>query len=309
VVKVQALNYRAATSSNNTKHHSPSGFCKGTMMLRRTIFSIAACAVLTWTTSSFAQSFDHSYAAWDAQVKKQVKWLPDNKQSRVNYKGFAADHAELTKTLESLSAVTPAQFAAFNKEQQMAFLINAYNAFTIELILTKYPQVKSIKDLGSTFSSPWKKSFFTLLGEQRNLDWIEHKQLRPNVSGGGFKDPRIHVAIVCASISCPALPPEAFTAAKLDAQLEEGMKRFVSDTTRNRYEGDKDAGKLEVSSIFKWFKEDFEKGYKGFNKVEDVFAKYADTLSNDSAIQGQIRAKTVAISYLDYDWSLNDAGR
>lgn len=273
-----------------------------------TIFFIAVLAVFTTATAVFAQSFDHNYAAYDAQLKKHVKFLPDGKQSRVNYKGLAAERAELTKTLDSFSAVTPAQFATFSKEQQMAFLINAYNAFTIELILTKYPDVKSIKDLGSFVTSPWKKPFFKLLGEERNLDWIEHDKLRPtgkNIVNGGYQDPRIHVAIVCASIGCPALPPEAFTAAKLDAQLDAGMARFVQDKTRNRYEG----GKLQVSSIFKWFKDDFEKGYKGFNKVEDVFAKFADNLSNDSAIQGQIRAKTVSISYLDYDWSLNDAGR
>jgi Protein of unknown function, DUF547 len=274
-------------------------------MKRIATFIIAACAMFYWAGCAFAQGFDHGYAGWDVQLKKHVKWLPDNKQSRVNYKGFAADRAELTKTLEGFSAVTPAQYAAFSKEQQMAFLINAYNAFTIELILSKYPDVKSIKDLGSTFSSPWKKSFFKLLGEERNLDWIEHQRLRPSVAGGGFKDPRVHVAIVCASIGCPALPPEAFTAAKLDSQLDEGMARFVGDKTRNRYAD----GKLQVSSIFKWFKEDFEKGYKGFTKVEDVFAKYADTLSADATIQGQIRAKTVSISHLDYDWSLNDAGR
>ena len=271
-------------------------------------FLIALLAIFTPATAVFAQSFDHNYTVYDAQLKKHVKWLPDNKQSRVNYKGLAAERAELTKTLDSFSAVTPAQFATFSKEQQMAFLINAYNAFTIELILTKYPDVKSIKDLGSTFSSPWKKTFFKLLGEERNLDWIEHDKLRPtgkNIVNGGYQDPRIHVAIVCASIGCPALPPEAFNAAKLDAQLDAGMARFVQDKTRNRYEG----GKLQVSSIFKWFKDDFEKGYKGFSKVEDVFAKYADNFSNDSAIQGQIRAKTVSISYLDYDWSLNDAGR
>jgi Protein of unknown function, DUF547 len=273
-------------------------------MKRITTFFIAACVLLMWTSSVFSQSFDHSYAQWDAQVKKHVKWLPDNKQSRVNYKGFAADRAELAKTLESFSAVTPAQYAAFNKEQQMAFLINAYNAFTIELILTKYPDLKSIKNV-TTFGSPWKKKFFQLLGEERNLDWIEHERLRPNIAGGGFKDPRIHVAIVCASIGCPAIPPEAFTAAKLDGQLEDGMARFVGDSTRNRYAD----GKIQASSIFKWFKEDFEKGYKGFSKVEDVFAKYADKLSNDSTAQGQLRAKTVSISHLDYDWSLNDAGR
>jgi Protein of unknown function, DUF547 len=271
-------------------------------------FFIAVLAIITTVTAVFAQSFDHNYAAYDAQLKKHVKYLPDGKQSRVNYKGLAAERSELTKTLDAFSAVTPAQLASFSKEQQMAFLINAYNAFTIELILTKYPDVKSIKDLGSTFSSPWKKTFFKLLGEERNLDWIEHDKLRPtgkNIVNGGFQDPRIHVAIVCASIGCPALPPEAFTAAKLDAQLEAGTARFVGDKTRNRYEG----GKLQVSSIFKWFKDDFEKGYKGFSKVEDVFAKYADSLSNDAASQAQIRAKTVSISYLDYDWSLNDQGR
>ena len=271
-------------------------------------FLIAVLAIITPASAVFAQSFDHSYAAYDAQLKKHVKWLPDNKQSRVNYKGFAAERAEFGKTLESFSAVTPAQFAGFNKEQQMAFLINAYNAFTIELILTKYPDVKSIKDLGTTFGSPWKKSFFKLLGEERSLDWIEHDKLRPtgkNIVNGGYQDPRIHVAIVCASIGCPAIPPEAFTATKLDSQLDAGMARFVGDKTRNRHAD----GKLQVSSIFKWFKDDFEKGYKGFGKVEDVFAKYADTLSNDSAIQGQIRAKTVSISYLDYDWSLNEQGR
>ena len=273
-----------------------------------TIFFIAFLVIITPASAVFAQSFDHNYAAYDAQLKKHVKWQPDGKQSRVNYKGFAAERAEWTKTLDTFSAVTPAQFATFNKEQQMSFLINAYNAFTIELILTKYPDVKSIKELGSTFSSPWKKTFFKLLGEERNLDWIEHDKLRPtgkNIVNGGYQDPRIHVAIVCASIGCPALPPEAFTAAKLDAQLDVGMARFVQDKTRNRYEG----GKLQVSSIFKWFKDDFEKGYKGFSKVEDVFAKYADALSNDASVQAQIRAKTVSISHLDYDWSLNDQGR
>jgi Protein of unknown function, DUF547 len=272
------------------------------------IFFIAVLAIFTTASAVFAQSFDHNYAVYEVQLKKHVKWLPDNKQSRVNYKGFAADRAELTKTLDAFSAVTPTQFATFSKEQQMAFLINAYNAFTIELILSKYPDVKSIKDLGSTFSSPWKKSFFKLLGEERNLDWIEHDKLRPtgkNIVNGGFQDPRIHVAIVCASIGCPAIPTEAFTATKLDAQLDAGMARFVGDKSRNRYAD----GRLQVSSIFKWFKDDFEKGYKGFSKIEDVFAKYADTLSNDTAIQGQIRAKTVSISHLDYDWSLNDSGR
>jgi hypothetical protein len=270
------------------------------MMQRRAIISVAISAVLLPPTTVFGQTFDHTYAVWEGLLKKHVRWLPDNKQSRANYKGFAADRAELSKVLESFSAVSQAQFNAWSKEQQMAFLINAYNAFTIEVILTKYPDLKSIKDLGLFGRGPWKNEFFSLLGSKRHLDWIEHEQLRPK-----YAEPRVHVAVNCASIGCPALLPEAFTASKMDTMLEDGMRRFLGDRTRNRFEG----GKLQVSNIFKWFKEDFEKGHKGFAKLEDVFAKYADLLTTDEAARQQIKAKAVSISHLDYDWSLNDVGR
>ena len=273
---------------------------KGNHMQRRTIISIALSAVFLPATAVFAQTFDHNYTAWEALLKKHVRWLPDNKQSRANYKGFAADRAELAKVLETLSAVSQTQFNAFSKEQQMAFLVNAYNAFTIEIILTKYPDIKSIKELGSFNRGPWKNEFFTLLGAKHHLDWIEHEQLRPK-----YSEPRIHVAVNCASIGCPALYPEAFTATKMEAMLEDGMRRFLGDKTRNRYEN----GKIQASNIFKWFKEDFEKGNKGFAKLEDVFAKYADLLTPDETARNQIKAKTVSISHLDYDWSLNDVGR
>jgi hypothetical protein len=247
-----------------------------------------------------AQSFDHGYAAWDGLVKKHVKWLPDNKQSRVDYAAFAKDRAELKQVLDTLSAVPKATFDGWSKEQRMAFLINAYNAFTVEVILTKYPDIKSIKELGSFNRGPWKNEFFTLLGEKHHLDWIEHEQLRPK-----YGDPRVHAAVNCASIGCPALRNEAFTAAKLDAQLEDGMMRFLGDRTRNRVAD----GKLQVNSIFKWFKEDFEKGQKGFSAVEDVFAKYATQLSDKADEQAAIKAKSLPVSHLDYDWSLNVIGR
>lgn len=273
-----------------------------TNMLRRRSFIamniLAASALLATATSTFAQTFDHNYTAWNTLLAKHVKWLPDNKQSRANYKGFAADRAELKSVLDSLSAVSQAQFNGWSKEQQMAFLINAYNAFTVEIILSKYPDIKSIKELGSFNRGPWKNEFFTLLGSKRHLDWIEHEQLRPK-----YAEPRVHVAVNCASIGCPALFPEAFTAPKMDAMLEDGMRKFLGDRTRNKYEG----GKLQVSNIFKWFKEDFEKGNKGFAKLEDVFAKYAELMTSDAAAQAQIKAKTVSISHLDYDWSLNDS--
>lgn len=273
------------------------------MSRRSAIIKVANYSILAGTSSAFSQGvgpFDHSYGAWDAFLKKHVKWLPDGKQSRVNYKGFAADRAELKRLLDSFSAVAKADFERWSREQQMVFLINAYNAFTIEVILTKYPDLKSIKDIGSFVSSTWKKKFFTLLGEERNLDWIEHEQLRPR-----FKEPRVHVAVNCASIGCPALPPEAFTPAKLDPQLEEGMLRFLGDRTRNRVSD----GRLEVSQIFKWFKEDFESGNKGFSRLEDVFAKYADPLTTVPIEREKLRARAMPITYLDYDWSLNDMGR
>jgi len=249
--------------------------------------------------SAFAQ-FDHSHAAWDRLVSKHVKWLPDNKQSRVDYAGFQADRAELKKVLDTYSAVPSAEFESWSKAGQMAFLINAYNAFTVELILGKYPDLKSIKDLGSFLQSPWKKKFFTLLGEERHLDWIEHEQLRPR-----YADWRVHSAVNCASIGCPALRHEAFTATQLDAQLEDGMLRFMSDRTRNRVRD----GKLEVSSIFKWFREDFEHGHRGIHRVEDLFARYGAQLTDQPAEQARVAAKTMPISHLDYDWSLNALGR
>jgi hypothetical protein len=247
-----------------------------------------------------AEAFDHGYGGWDRLLKKHVRWLPDHKQSRVAYAGMAGDRDALKSVLGGFSALPPAGFAGFSRTQQMAFLINAYNAFTIELVLTEYPNLKSIKDLGSLVRSPWKKPFYALLGEQRNLDWIEHEQLRPR-----YADPRIHTAIVCASIGCPALRPDAYTAERLDEQLEDGMRRFLGDRTRNRA----GAGKLEVSSIFKWFREDFEKGHQGFRQVEDVFARYAEQLSDEPAVQQQLRARQLAPQFLEYDWSLNDAGR
>jgi hypothetical protein len=260
--------------------------------------AVLICSLL-FSATALAQ-FDAGYAAWDALLKKHVRWLPDNKQSRVDYGGFKADRAALKQILGSLSAVTKSEFDVWPAPQRMAFLINAYNAFTVELILTQYPDLKSIKDLGSLFQSPWKKKFFRLLGEERHLDWIEHEQLRPH-----YADPRVHAAVNCASIGCPALRPEAFTAARLDAQLDDGMLRFMSDRTRNRVRD----GRLEVSSIFKWFGEDFAKGHKGYSRIEDLYARYATQLSDKPEEQALLKAGSLEATYLDYDWSLNALGR
>jgi Protein of unknown function, DUF547 len=246
-------------------------------------------------------ALDQNYAALDALFKKHVAWNAAGVASTVNYKGFLADRAELKKVLDELSAVSKAEYGAMKRDEKLAFLINTYNAYTVELILTKYPDLKSIKDLGSFTQSPWKKQFFKLLGDDKGLDNVEHDMIR---AAGAFDEPRIHFAVVCASIGCPALRPEAATAAKLEAQLEDGAKRFLKDKSRNRF--NKQSGKLEVSKIFDWYKGDFEKGHKGITSREVFFGKYADLLSDDPAAQQLIKDGKVSISHLDYDWNLND---
>ena len=213
---------------------------------RRVILAWLGSPVVASLLPSLARAqapvaWDHQYPAWDALLKKHVRWLADGKQSRVDYQGFAADRAALKALLASWSALSAASFAAFTREQQMAFLVNAYNGFTVELILTKYPDLKSIKDVGSIVQSAWKKKFFRLLDEERYLDWIEHEQLRPR-----YAEPRVHAAVNCASIGCPALRSEAFTAQKLDAQLDDGMLRFMGDHTRNRFANGKEIGRAHV---------------------------------------------------------------
>jgi hypothetical protein len=253
--------------------------------------------------TALAQGFDHSHRAWDALLQKHVVLLPGKVASQVRYAEFAKDRAALKTYLGSLSAVTEAEFQGWPKARQMAFLINAYNAFTVELILEHYP-VKSIKDIGSDlFSNRWKRKFFRLLGRESYLDQIEHEILR---KPGVYDEPRVHFAVNCASIGCPMLREEAFVGERLEAQLEEQAVRFLSDRSRNRVGAQ---GRLEVSKIFDWFKEDWTSGYQGIRSREQYFAKYAKLLSDDPALQQRVAEGRAPIAFLDYDWSLNDLRR
>ncbi len=251
-----------------------------------------------------AQAFDHTHAAWTALLRKHVLPLRGGQASQVRYAGLAADRSALKAYLDSLSAVGESSFAAFGKTQQMAFLINAYNGFTVELILTRWPQLESIKDLGSLLQSPWKPKRVPLLGGKVSLDDIEHGMLRQR---GRYDDPRVHFAVNCASIGCPALREEAFDASRLDAQLDEQALRFLSDRARNRY--DPANGRLQVSKIFDWFGEDFRLGHRGITSLAAFLARYADVLADAPADRERIRAGKAEIGFLDYDWKLNDAGR
>ena len=271
------------------------------MILRRFLLGllILACATL-----ARAQGFDHSHAGWHALLAKHVKPFNNGNASAVDYTAIKAEQAALKAYLGTLKAVSEADYGKWSKPQRLAFLINAYNAFTVELILSKYPDLESIKDLGSVFSSPWKKKFFSLLGQERSLDDIEHGMIR---SPGAFDDPRIHVGVVCASIGCPMLRPEAFTPEKLDAQLDDGMKRFLADGTRNRH--DAASGRLLVSKIFDWYGKDFEKGHKSYDSLKATFARHAAQLAATPEAQAKVRSGDYKLEFLDYDWKLNDSRR
>ncbi len=244
--------------------------------------------------SQGALALDQSYEKYGALLKGHVHWSADGHSSTVDYAGLKRERPALKAVLAEFSAVSPQTFAGFKREQQMVFLINAYNAFTLELILTEYPELKSIRDLGSFFRSPWQQSFFNLLGEKRTLDWIEHERLRPV-----YKEPRIQFAVNCASIGCPALRPEPFLAAQLDAQFQDQQRRFLSDRSRNRYDAARNT--VYVSKIFDWFVEDFEAD----GSLKDWLAARAELLADAAADQARIKQKTFRVDHLDYDWSLN----
>jgi hypothetical protein len=203
---------------------------------------------------------------------------------RVDYSGFKKDEAQLDAYLAALGAIAPGELA---QQEQMAFYINAYNAWTIKLILGAWPDLTSIKDLGSLFQSPWKKSFVKLRQGVVTLDHIEHDILRPR-----YKDPRIHFAINCASISCPPLLNTPYIGSELSRQLDVVTTNFINDPSNNYINGDT----LHVSRIFKWFEEDFNGDIYGF------FKRYA---RGELKKQLDSRAEGLKINYLPYDWALN----
>ena len=247
--------------------------------------------LLSFACAVHAQDFDHAHKGWDALLKKHVVLLDGGKASQLRYAGMATERSSLKKYLEDLSRVSQAEFSAWTKAQQMAFLINAYNAYTVEKILTRYPNIRSIWDFGKFFGNPFRDEFFTLLGRKMSLDGIEHETLRKN-----HREPRVHYAVNCASVGCPMLREEAYAAERLDLQLEEQAQRFLADRSRNRVRD----GRLEVSKIFDWFKEDFE-------PRERYFAQYSKILSDDPGQQRLVAEGKARLSFLDYDWSLNDS--
>ena len=169
-------------------------------------------------------------------------------------------------------------------------LLDPYVDF-IDEVLERYPKLESIND----YKEPWKQERWEVGGETLSLDAIEHERLRPV-----YKDPRIHFAVNCASIGCPALRPEAYTADNLEAQLEDSTRKFLSDKQRNRFNADKNA--LEVSKIFDWYEEDFE---NAAGSLAEYLLPYADKLGVPEEKRQLMKNDDLTIRHLDYNWKLN----
>ena len=249
-------------------------------------------------------AFDHQHPLLTQVLSDVVQLSPNKKQTRVDYGLLFKQPEQLNDYLSVLSAVKQSEYQLWTGDQQLSFLINAYNGFTLQLITQNYGKFQngkadSIKDLGSFFSSPWKQSFFTLLDEKRSLDDVEHKMIRV-----WFQRPRIHAALVCAAVSCPPLRNQAFVADKLNQQLDDQMSQFLSDDQRNTI--DQSDNRVYLSAIFKWYGEDFEMGQQGFNNLKDLIKVYQQDMADDPQQLIWLQKQDFSIRYLDYDWRLND---
>jgi hypothetical protein len=235
-----------------------------------------------------ALEFDHSHTSFTQLLQAHTETR--EAQSWVNYQSLNIhSRSSLHVYLRSLEAVSESQFQAFTPAERLTFLINAYNAFTLEWILLHYP-VKSIKDTGSLFRSPWKKTFpgFKLLGGEFTLDKIEHDWIR-----GSFSEPRIHFAVNCASRGCPSLSRKAYTAMGLESELSVAEKEFFNNPRHFRL----DVKSVQVSSILKWYGDDFKKVHGSLEAYITKKASEFGLLSHG--------AKVERVDFLDYDWSLN----
>ncbi len=228
-------------------------------------------------SAGWASTVDHDI--WADLLGKYIK--PDG----VDYTGFKKEEERLDQYLKVLENTDPEKLP---RNEQYAYYINVYNAWTIKLILSGYPGVKSIKDFGSILQSPWQKKWVRVNGDVITLDNVEHDILRPR-----YMDPRVHFAINCSAASCPPLRPEPYLADTLDRQLDDSTRSFINNASSYRLEGNT----LYVSRIFKWFSEDFNEDPLGF------YLQYAE---GDLKEKLTSQKDKIQVKYLHYDWALND---
>ncbi|NES06430.1 MAG: DUF547 domain-containing protein [Okeania sp. SIO2F4] len=243
--------------------------------------------------STITSAKPFNYQNYNSILKEYV-----NDQGLVDYKKLKENRQQLDEFNSTIGAVNPSTYNSWTDSEKIAFLINAYNSLTLESIIDSYP-TKSIRRIPGV----WKIRRFDVAGEKMTLDHIEHQVLRKE-----FNEPGIHVALVCAAISCPPLRQEPYTGKQLEKQLDEQAKRFLGNS--QGFKIDSQNNTVYLSSIFKWFGEDYEKTYgqieniDGLNKRETSIINYARKYV-DSNAQKFLEKGGYKVKYSDYDWSLN----
>lgn len=235
--------------------------------------------------------FDHTHAAWKTVLDGRIE------AGRFVYVSLLKDSAPLDAYLALLAGVEQPEFAKWKKQEQLAFWINAYNAYTVKRVLRSYPFEK-VNELGPDKKGPWDERFIPLgklapdlKQEKLTLNELENQILRPK-----FKDARVHAAINCAAESCPPLRAMPFTAEKIDAELDAQVTKWLQNAALNRF----DAGKkeMQLSKLFEWYAKDFvdEAG-----SVQAWIAKHGPK----QLVAWLEGAKDVKTSYFEYSWTLN----
>lgn len=216
----------------------------------------------------------------------------------VDYAALQANPKPLNDFVDQLGKLSPAAYENLSAPDQIAFLINAYNAITLQSIIEQQPLKASIRDI----TGVWNFKQHPVVGQNLTLDAIEHDILRQE-----FTEPRIHAALVCAAISCPPLRQEPFTGDRLDEQLDDQTQRWLDSP--HGVVIDRDQNQVAISSIFEWFGEDWQPQYAapdqfaGNPKERAALNFISDYLSPDE--RTYLAAGDYRLSYLDYDWSLN----
>lgn len=251
---------------------------------------LLGCSTAETTKKNLDKNFDHQYIEYAGLLQSYVS------RDRVDYAGLKSARAGLDGVVDQIGS---ADLSESSDVEKLAFYINAYNIITLRSIVDAYP-VASIKDIDGV----WDKKTWFVAGQKLTLNQIEHEILRVD-----FSEPRIHVAIVCASIGCPPLADKPYLADEIESQLQNAASRFALDMHYNRL--DPLTGRADLSSIFDWFGEDFIERYyqaaafSGLSKKENSAINFL--IGYFPADQRpDLLAMSYSIAYIDYDWSLNE---
>lgn len=277
-----------------------------------TIVKHSLLVLLLWVTSNTVSAARFDHAILDELLRQHVYRVNEGKASVVDYLNFSGHRGQLNTYLSQLSQVKKSDFSDWDKSEQLAFLINAYNAFTIDIILKTHsivPRARYYKPanlyqkskLIAKIENQQKIIFIPLLGEILSLEQLENDFIR---KPGSYNEPRVHFALNRASIDYPALQNRAYSGINLEQQLESATRAFLSDRSRNRF--DEETGKLEVSELFNWYAADFKHSWQGWSGLSQFFMHYRDSLADTEYANELLAADNFYIRFLEFNWILNE---